>query len=84
MCEYCEKIINNKTTLNYEKEGLYMDKEIVFELLDKSVTAGYGTGECCHISMEELQAINKKCKELRLDMKQWKEIKGYERAIYNK
>ena len=41
-----------------------MDKEIVFELLDKSVTAGYGTGECCHISMEELQAINKKVEEL--------------------
>nr|DAS27227.1 MAG TPA: hypothetical protein [Caudoviricetes sp.] len=41
-----------------------MDKEIVFELLDKSVTAGYGTGECCHISMQELQAINKKCQEL--------------------
>ena len=35
-------------------------------------------------SMQELQAINKKCQELRLDMKQWKEIKGYERAIYNK
>ena len=33
---------------------------------------------------QELQAINKKCQELRLDMKQWKEIKGYERAIYNK
>lgn len=36
------------------------------------------------LNMQELQAINKKCKELRLDMKQWKEIKGYERAIYNK
>ncbi len=59
-----EIIVNSKTTLNYEKEGLYMDKEIVFELLDKSVTAGYGTGECCHISMQELQAINKKCQEL--------------------
>lgn len=30
-----EIIINNKTTLNYEKEGLYKDKEIVFELLIK-------------------------------------------------
>lgn len=59
-----EIIENNKTTLNYEKEGLYMDKEIVFELLDESVTAGYGTGECCHISIQELQAINKKCQEL--------------------
>lgn len=57
-------IINNKTTLNYEKEGLYMDKEIVFELLNKNVTVGYGTGECCEVLMKELQAINKKCQEL--------------------
>lgn len=41
-----------------------MDKEIVFELLNKNVTVGCGTGECCHISMQELQAINKKCQEL--------------------
>lgn len=26
------------------------------------------------LNMQELQAINKKCQELRLDMKQWKEI----------
>ncbi len=31
------------------------------------------------ISMQELQAINEKCKELRMDLKkEWKEIKGYE------
>ena len=59
-----EIINNNKTTLNYEKEGLYMDKEIVFALLDKIVTVGYGTGECCEILMLELQAINKKVEEL--------------------
>ena len=58
-----EIIKNNKTTLNYEKEGLHLYKEIVFELLNKSVTVGYGTGECCDISMQELQAINKKCQE---------------------
>ena len=59
------KIIqNNRKTLNYEKEGLFMDKEIVFELLDKNVTVGYGTGECCEVSMKELQAINKKVEEL--------------------
>ncbi len=59
-----EIIINSNTTLNYEKEGQYMDKEIVFELLDKSISAGYGTGENCHITMQELQAINQKVKEL--------------------
>ena len=31
------------------------------------------------IKMELLQAINEKCKELRMDLKkEWKEIKGYE------
>lgn len=59
-----EVIENSNTTLNYEKEGLYMDKEIIFELLDKSISTGYGTGECCHITMQELQAINEKVKEL--------------------
>lgn len=59
-----EVIVNSNTTLNYEKEELYMDKEIIFELLDKSISAGYGTGECCHITMQELQAINEKVKEL--------------------
>ena len=29
-----EIIENNKTTLNYEIDGLYIDKEIVFELLE--------------------------------------------------
>lgn len=58
------KIIkNNKTTLNYEKKGLYMDKEIVFDLLNKNVTVVYGTVECCEVSMKELQAIYKKCQE---------------------
>ena len=59
-----EIIKNNKTTLNYEKEGLHLYKEIVFALLDKSVTVGYGKGECCDISIQELQAINKKVEEL--------------------
>lgn len=59
-----EIIVNSTITLNYEKEGLYMDKEIVFKLLDKNVIVGYGTGECCEVLMQELQAINKKVEEL--------------------
>lgn len=59
-----EVIVHSETTLNYEKQGIYMDKEIIFELLDKSISIGYGTGDCCHISMQELKAINMKCEEL--------------------
>lgn len=40
-----------------------MDKEIVFDLLNKNVTVVYGTVECCEVSMKELQAIRKKCQE---------------------
>lgn len=61
-----EIIIDDGITLNYEKEGNYMDKEIIFEKNDRSITTGYSTGECCHLYMQELQAINKKCQELRL------------------
>ena len=59
-----EIIIDNGTTLNYEKEGALFDKEIVFELIDKNVCAELGTGESANISVAELQAINQKCKEL--------------------
>ena len=59
-----EIIENTNTTLNYELIGKYMDKEIIFEKLDKSFSAGYSTGECCHITMQELKAINKKVEEL--------------------
>ena len=59
-----EIIINDNITLNYEKTGVYMDREIVFELLDKSIFVGYGNEECCLITIQELQAINEKVKEL--------------------
>ena len=59
-----EIIVNDNETLNYEKTGLYVDKEIVFEKLDKEFSVGFSTGENCHITMQELQAINEKVKEL--------------------
>ncbi len=60
-----EIIINDNETLNYEKTGLYIDKEIVFEKLDKGFSVGFSTGENCHITILELQAINEKVKELK-------------------
>ena len=59
-----EIIVNDNETLNYEKTGLYVDKEIVFEKLDKEFSVGFSTGENCHITMQELKAINEKVKEL--------------------
>ena len=64
-------------------------EQIRFCKLDKYVhieNFNYDTGVIFgkFLDIKELQAINKKCQELRLDMKQWKEIKGYELAIYNK
>ena len=32
----------------------------------------------CYCTMQELQAINEKCKELRMDIEKWKDIKDYE------
>ena len=59
-----EIIIDDENTLNYELEGFYMDKEIVFEKLDKSISIGYSNGDTCYITMQELQSINEKVKEL--------------------
>ena len=59
-----EIIIDDENTLNYELEGLYMEKEIVFEKLDKSISIGYSNGDTCYIEIQELQAINEKVKEL--------------------
>ena len=59
-----EKIIENNIKILYEKEGLYWDKEISFNLIDKQVTVEMSTGDSEHITMQELQVINKKCKEL--------------------
>lgn len=59
-----EKIIENNVKINYEKEGHFFDKEIVFGLIDNIVCIELGTGESANINMQELQAINKKCEEL--------------------
>ena len=59
-----KKIIENNVKINYEKEGQFWDKEIVFGLIDKIVYTELGTGESANMNMQELQAINQKCKEL--------------------
>lgn len=60
-----EIILKSKTLLHYEKEGLYMDREIIFNLLDKNVNTEYSTGESLDISAEELKAIYFKFKEFK-------------------
>lgn len=89
-----EKKLEDKYNINYIKmysfiNGDRVREQIRFCKLDKYVhieNFNYDTGVIFgkFLDIKELQAINKKCQELRLDMKQWKEIKGYERAIYNK
>ena len=59
-----EKIIEGTKIEQYEKEGPFFDKEIIFNLLDKYVTIELGTGESSNTNIQELRAINKKCKEL--------------------
>lgn len=59
--------------LGYEKQkdyfGLvYRNKnnyaEITFDLYDETICASINDGESVYLSMQELQAINQKCKEL--------------------
>ena len=69
-CFYCKKV-------SHYIYNFY--PKIIFHFKMKKITI-----QNDFLEMQELQAINKKCQELRLDMKRWKEIKGYERAIYNK
>lgn len=59
-----EKIIESNVRIDYEKEGQFFDKEIVFGLIDKIVCVELGTGESANINVQELQAINKKVEEL--------------------
>lgn len=59
-----EKIIENNIKILYEKEGRFWDKEISFDLTDKQIRVEMSTGDSEPITMQELQAINKKCKEL--------------------
>lgn len=60
-----EKIVENNIRIDYERGGQFWDKQIVFGLIDKFVTAELGTGESTIINMQELKAINKKIEELK-------------------
>ena len=59
-----EILFNDKNIIQYEFEGFYMDTEIRFDLKWQTVLKEYFTGESQEISIQELQAINKKCEEL--------------------
>ena len=58
-------LFKDDKTIQYEFEGIYMDNEIKFDLKGKTVLKEYSTGESQEITMQELQAINKKCEELK-------------------
>lgn len=58
-------LIENNHYIQYEFEGIYMDNEIKFDLKGKTILKEYSTGESQEITMPELQAINKKCEELK-------------------
>lgn len=83
-----KKLRDTKYNVIYEK-GILIKSRIIFLKSTNTVCCilideDYEQNNALDVNMQELQAINKKCQELRLDMKQWKEIDGYERAIYNK
>lgn len=59
-----EKIIENNIEILYEKERRFWDKEISFDLIDRQIRVEMGAGDSEPITMQELQAINMKCKEL--------------------
>lgn len=60
-----EKIIENNIEILYEKERRFWDKEISFDLIDRQIRVEMGAGDSEPITMQELQAINMKCKELK-------------------
>lgn len=62
-----EIIVETNQKIQYEYTGLYFDREIIFDLTDKSVLCELSTGESMSMTMQELQAITLKCVELRLD-----------------
>lgn len=59
-----EIIVETNQKIQYEYTGLYFDREIIFDLTDKSVLCELSTGESMSVTMQELQAINLKCREL--------------------
>lgn len=60
-----EKIEDTYDREIYEKEGLYMDRIIRFELVGKFIVCEYGTGESLDFNIQELRAINKRVEELK-------------------
>ena len=59
------KIIENEKTIQYEFEGaFYIDREIRFDLNAKTIIKEYSNGESQEITIQELKAIDLKCKEL--------------------
>ena len=64
-----EKIVEDSIYIQYEFEGFYMDNvpflnEIKFDLKGKTILKEYSNGDSQEITLQELQAINKKCEEL--------------------
>lgn len=57
-------LFKDKDIIQYEFEGVYTDNEIKFDLKGKTILKEYSTGESQEITIQELQAINQKCKEL--------------------
>ena len=60
-----QTLFKDDQIIQYKFVGIYMDNEIKFDLKGKTVLKEYSTGESQEITMQELQAINKKCEELK-------------------
>lgn len=74
--EMFEELGYEKKYLNTQNIQWYIKKlfknnytQIIFDVIDKTVAASNDKNEAINLDMQELQAINKKCKELRLDRK---------------
>ena len=66
-----KKLEENDYYIEYRKQGKDYSKFIKFDLMDKSFTSFYYVvpDKQAYLSMQELQAINKKVEELRMDRK---------------
>lgn len=60
-----KKVIDNTNILQYDEYKDYIiDYEVRFDLKDKTIIVEFSNGESLKITMQELQAINLKTKEL--------------------
>lgn len=61
-----KKLEENDYYIEYRKQGKDYSKFIKFDLIDRSFTSFYYvvTDKQAYLSIQELQAINKKCQEL--------------------